>query len=140
MSDFMIPRNLMQTFLPFANLKRSVQCLDDKRLANQVNEALVILRTLTGYYGPGGGWANHPAVKMWRGYEPYLDMYRTFCMIECNRRGINRNFAEAPDVGRIVVAPPWMGGAIHQSHQAALYRKDPIHYAQFADVEYIPYV
>jgi hypothetical protein len=130
----------MQTFLPYPDLQASAQCLDNKRLANQVNEALVILRTLLGYYGSGKGWPNHPAVKMWKGYEAFLYQYRATCIEECERRGIKRNFAEAPIIVGDIVVPPWFGGSIHESHQAALYQKDPVYYQQFANVKQQPYV
>lgn len=41
----------MQTFLPYADFPGSAKVLDRKR------------------FGYSAGWQNHPAVKMWRGYE-----------------------------------------------------------------------
>ena len=59
----------MQTFLPYKSFRKTALCLDNKRLGKQRVETLQILRALTGYYNQSGAWLNHPAVKMWRGYE-----------------------------------------------------------------------
>lgn len=127
----------MQTFIPTAkSFAACARRLDDKRLPNQANEALTIYRTLTGYYpsrknGMPGGWPNHPAVLMWRGYEAALLHYRHACIIECARRGIVRNFAVVPLPGAYTL-PPWWGRAdIHASHRAMLCRKDARQYAQW---------
>lgn len=57
----------MQTFLPYADFDESARALDPKRLGNQVyRECLTLIR---------GGWPNHPASRMWRGYECALACY-----------------------------------------------------------------
>lgn len=55
---------------------------------NQINEALIILRTLTGWYAKNGGkgWPNHPFVLRWRGYELALAGYTYECLVEWVRR------------------------------------------------------
>jgi hypothetical protein len=117
----------MQTFLPHPDFAASARCLDRQRLGKQRVEAWQILRALT----DGGGWANHPAVKMWRGYEDCLRIYGYEMCVEWIRRGYRDTmldrFAgpdEAPD-------PPWLGGRIHSTHRAALLYKMPSHYRQF---------
>ena len=52
----------MQTFLPYADMRRSAQVLDPRRLGKQRVECLQVLRgpTVEGY-----GWRHHPAVRMW---------------------------------------------------------------------------
>ena len=85
----------MQTFLPYADFRKSAECLDDRRFNNQINEALIILRTLTGWYTKHGknGWPNHPATKMWRGHEVALARYAIACLIEhCHRKQEKINY------------------------------------------------
>ena len=62
----------MQTFLPYRSFIESAKCLDNKRLGKQRVAVLQILNTLT---GKSTGWINHPATKMWRGYELALCEY-----------------------------------------------------------------
>jgi hypothetical protein len=64
----------MQTFLPYANVKKSVKCLDSKRLGKQRVEAFQILNILLNRTKTSG-WRNHPAVKMWKGHENALKVY-----------------------------------------------------------------
>lgn len=68
----------MQTFLPYGtDMRRNAACLDRQRLGKQRVEAYQILRTLL---GESAGWANHPATRMWRGYEDILACYTlTMC-------------------------------------------------------------
>ena len=62
----------MQTFLPFADFEKTARLLDTRRLGKQRVKTLQIVRALT---RPGHGWRNHPAVRMWRGYEEALGAY-----------------------------------------------------------------
>src|SRR4051812_49794255 len=57
----------MQTFLPVADFADSARLLDSPRLGKQRVETLQILRAIE---LPDYGWANHPAVLMWRGRAP----------------------------------------------------------------------
>src|SRR4051794_41739321 len=59
----------MQTFLPVADFEDSARLLDSPRLGKQRVETLQILRAIE---LPDYGWANHPAVLMWRGGAPAL--------------------------------------------------------------------
>src|SRR4051812_49440877 len=59
----------MQTFVPVADFEESARLLDSPRLGKQRVETLQILRALE---LPDYGWANHPAVLMWRGRPPAL--------------------------------------------------------------------
>ena len=65
----------MQTFLPYADFKDSAKCLDFRRLGKQRVEAKQILDIITGV-NPTSRWRNHPAVKMWQGYEKALLLYQ----------------------------------------------------------------
>lgn len=119
----------MQTFLPYPDFKRSMECLDPLRLGNQCyREALTLIR---------GKWPNHPASKMWRGYEHALANYALAGFDVLKSRG--RIYAEHiqtfkgylrvfPDNGM----PPWLGNpAFHASHRAALLFKNPEWYGRF---------
>ena len=64
----------MQTFLPHSNFRKTARYLDYRRLGKQRVEAYQILNVLTGK-SKGNGWKNHPAVKMWKGYENALKLY-----------------------------------------------------------------
>lgn len=80
----------MQTYVLNLNLEISASQLDNIRLNNQSNEALVILRTLTGWYikNDRKGWPNHPIVKMWSGYEAALADYAIIHLRECDARNV----------------------------------------------------
>lgn len=133
----------MQTFLPYQDFRKSAQVLDNKRLGKQRVECLQILRALT----QGGGWKNHPAVKMWKGREGSLQKYGMAICEEWIGRGFRDttlskiqsfefNEEQKED-------PEWLGDeAFHKSHKSNLLRKDPKHYAVFQkDVSSdIPYV
>lgn len=118
----------MQTFLPLPNFACSALVLDQRRLNKQVLEARQILGALRN----GGGWRNHPAVRMWTGHEQALKFYHDVMLREWLRRGYRstqEQFSPAPES---IVMPPWLGrGEIHASHRAALLAKDPSHYEQF---------
>jgi len=57
----------MQTFIPLPSFVESAKVLDRTRLGNQRNEAKIILKCLL--YPSEKGWRNHPAVKMWSGFD-----------------------------------------------------------------------
>ena len=132
----------MQTFLPLADFAASVQALDRQRLGKQRVEAIQILRTLQ---RKSKGWANHPAVRMWQGYEPALARYGLATCDEWLRRGYVDNcraeFAAVPQDNHR--APRWLGDEdFHRSHQSNLVRKFPAHYGpMFPGVpDDLPYV
>lgn len=132
----------MQTFLPYPNFACSAMVLDRQRLNKQVLEARQILSAMQN----GGGWRNHPAVKMWRGHTNALRFYHDVMWREWVRRGYNTTQSELlprptdPDLVRMwadsIIQPSWMGREdFHASHRAALLRKDPAHYGQFGWTE-----
>ena len=139
----------MQTFLPFADFERSARALDAKRLGKQRVETIQVVRALT---VPGYGWANHPAVLMWEGFEEALGRYGFTCCEVWTELGFGdtcaltiatdlrsagvalvRTQAELAAAGAL---PPWRGDeAVHRSHQSALVRKDSDRYRPlFPDV------
>ena len=123
----------MQTFLPYPDFQQSMACLDDKRLGNQVyRECLTLLH---------GGWPNHPASKMWRGYEIALAYYGLCGLEELRKRG--RYYPQHYDTfekflikDADIIMPFWLGNDIfHSSHRAALLVKNYEHYKQFNWIE-----
>jgi hypothetical protein len=132
----------MQTFLPYASFKQSAQVLDNKRLGKQRVEAYQVIRALC---GESKGWVNHPATVMWRGYENYLCKYGAVMCTEWMQRGFKDSlFAQFIDYYQFFeeIKPWWYDyEPLHISHQSNLYRKDPVHYAMFADApKDLPYV
>ena len=135
----------MQTFLPYRNFEKSAMHLDNKRLGKQRVECLQILKALT---NPKYGWKNHPAVKMWKGYEHALVEYG----IEICDEWVGRGFKDTCREKIVNIAltlpfrqdmPEWLGDEkLHASHRANLKRKDPEFYGRFAwdEPDYLPYV
>jgi hypothetical protein len=125
----------MQTFVPYSDFQQSADCLDWRRLGKQRVECLQILNALDS----GTGWANHPAVKMWRGYENALKCYGNTMISAWMKRGYNNNMPLWSHGD--VVLPPWWGGDIHATHRSNLLRKDPTHYGQFdwSESDNLPY-
>jgi len=121
----------VQTFLPYPNFKESALVLDRARLGKQRVEANQILNAIK---DPHNGWRHHPAVKMWRGYENALCLYRNTMIQEWIRRGYVNNM---PLLFFDAVQNPWWLGLeeFHASHRSNLLRKDPKFYGQYGWLE-----
>lgn len=129
----------MQTFLPYPDFKKSLQCLDYKRLGKQRVEAFQILKALR---DPTYGWHNHPAVIMWKFYRNALKHYMNLAIEEWISRGYNNNMKIIPLRGRLIY-PPWFGiEEFHASHRSNLLRKDYNFYSQYnwKEPDNLPYV
>src|SRR3954470_5004348 len=147
----------MQTFLPVADFEDSARLLDSSRLGKQRVETLQILRAIE---LPDYGWANHPAVLMWRGRTPALVAYglamarvwreRGFAdtterqIGEFAPEGVGRSQDELAEAG---VLPSWLGNEeLHRSHRSNLLAKDPAFYRERfaerfgAEPDDLPYV
>jgi hypothetical protein len=114
----------MQTFLPFPSMTDSWRSLDKLRMNKQILEVTQILDTLEF----GSRWENHPAVRMWEGYEDALGKYHNIGLKVWEKRGgggDRKAYARTPHQ-----TLPWWWGfePFHWSHQANLRRKDPIFY------------
>ncbi|HEY4624921.1 MAG TPA: MSMEG_6728 family protein [Blastococcus sp.] len=147
----------MQTFLPVADFAGSARLLDTPRLGKQRVETLQILRAIE---LPDYGWANHPAVLMWRGRSPALTAYG----LAMARTWRARGFADStePQIGEFAphvvgmrqedladagLLPSWLGDdGLHRSHRSNLIAKDPDFYRpRFAELfgpepDDLPYV
>lgn len=130
----------MQTFLPYADFRKTVKCLYYRRLGKQRVEAYQILKILN---GETNRWVNHPAVLMWRGYENALGLYMNHCILEWVNRGYNNNMRYSTIVASDIVLPSWFGDEnFHASHRSNLLRKNFEYYSQFGwnetpELEYV---
>lgn len=133
----------MQTFLPYADFVASARVLDRQRLGKQRVEAWQIMLAL---HGQSKGWVNHPATRMWRGYEEALALYGDAMCFEWIRRGYRDSLLERfhPFItNNAPVFPAWFGNdELHLSHRSNLIRKMPDYYADiWPDVPNdLPYV
>ena len=85
-------------------------------------------------------WSNHPAVKMWKGYELSLYYYTTSIINEWKSRGYRDTVQDKINELRdnhikqtVINHPPWLmfNEEFHISHRSNLVRKLPEHYKQF---------
>jgi hypothetical protein len=110
----------MQTFIPYTDFKKNAKTLDYRRLGKQRVECKQILNALN---RTTGGWINHPAVKMWKGYEPALRQYMREIILEWVSRGYKNNMT-IPEKENFEYPFWWGREEIHASHRAALLEKD----------------
>jgi hypothetical protein len=136
----------VNTFLPYADFERSGAVLDSRRLGKQRVEVLQICNAL---HRETGGWINHPATRMWRGYEPALVAYGYAIVREWTGRGgadtvgdkLRPHLHGEPErtqreLAELGLLPPWLGREdVHHAYRSALVRKDPDFYRPlFPDV------
>lgn len=146
----------MQTFLPYSIFSASAACLDRQRLGKQRVECKQLLQALgVPVGGPLAGkpssWRNHPAARIWAGFEPALAVYAVHVCLAWRARGYQDslmpqfeavlwNFQRDGVEHRV---PPWLGDPdFHASHRSNLLRKDPVWYSQFGweEPDDLPYV
>jgi hypothetical protein len=134
----------MQTFLPYKDFDKTAHVLDSKRLNKQILEGYQIMNVLMNP-DPRAGWRNHPAVKMWRGFENSLFDYILAMIREADRRGIktDKNKDNLLQL-RVRTISQWGDGTpewyndkhkmdrVTTTHKANLYRKDEVFYHNFA--------
>lgn len=107
----------------------TAQALDEKRLRKQIIECRQILDALN---GKTKAWRSHPAVVQYEGYEPYLMNY-----LDCLQLFAKGKLEQAKDISD--VTDRWFKPLFHtepyfDSMKRRLYTKDPVHYAQWADL------
>lgn len=141
----------MQTFLTSSNSLKCAQNLDNKRLNKQILECYQILNVLSGR-SKTGAWRNHPAVKMWEGYEHGLWAYVQSMVQIANLRGIktennvknlNALYAECAEDWGSEHPEFWRDDdkrmRIITTHRANLYKKDSMYYAKYEYAVDSPY-
>ena len=110
----------MQTFIPYTDFDLCARALDYRRLGKQRVECKQILNAIE---RGSGGWSNHPATRMWRGYEPALRQYMRAIILEWIARGYKNNM-DIPEPENYELPPWWGREEIHASHRSALLEKD----------------
>ena len=132
----------MQTFLPYKDFRQSARVLDRQRLGKQRVEVMQIMAALVKLQvhtdTANIAWGNHPATKMWKGYEATLLGYQQAMCEEWVRRGYKDTCLEKTTRMAALFEhpnpepPPWLGlKRFHSAHRANLLRKDPKHYGKF---------
>ena len=127
----------MQTFMPYSSFQKTAACLDYRRLGKQRVETKQIYNAIR--IGVYKGWVNHPATKMWEGYEAALCLYGIVICTEWLCRGyddsllpfFHRKYLKEREKQDLIY-PPWIRNTrLIRSHRSNLMRKDPVHYIQF---------
>ena len=126
----------MQIFLPYSDMTKSLQTLDNKRLGKQRVETYQIISAITRRPKLDGtpykGWLNHPCTVMWKDYVPALQNYLNLSITEWINRGFKNTMKiEQIDYDKIVL-PPFIGNErFHSSHRANLLKKEPEFYSRY---------
>lgn len=145
----------MQTFYPIVSedFLEQAKALDNLRLNKQALEGWQILMVLLELDPLGNdrtpkGWVNHPAVKMWRGYEFALLKYVEAMCEEWRNRGYKTTvdvkakatYEKAVAKGKvasldILTLPTWIKDKtkledVAKSHRTALLNKNYEYYSQ----------
>ena len=101
----------MQIFLPYSDMRKSLQTLDNKRLGKQRVETYQIISAITKRPKLDGtpykGWLNHPCTVMWKNYVPALKQYMNISIEEWINRGF-KNTMEVEIITESVVIPPFI--------------------------------
>lgn len=126
----------MQTFLPYPDMRQSLQALDNKRLGKQRVETYQIISAITGRPKLDGtpykGWINHPCSIMWKNYIPALKLYLNYSIIEWIKRGFKNTMKLEEGIDENVSLPEWFGDLkFHDSHKSNLLKKDSKFYSQY---------
>lgn len=125
----------MQTFLPYPDIVKSLECLDNKRLGKQRVETFQIISAITGRKKKDGGeykgWVSHPCTIMWKNNLSYLKLYYNASIDEWVNRGFKNNMLKE-DINEEITVPLWFGNkSFHDSHKSNLLRKDKIFYSKY---------
>ena len=122
----------MQTFLPYQDFAKSLDCLDKKRCLKQAVEAHQLIK---GLQNPETfGWRHHPAFKMWVDYEDALTNYYNICL-RINKEKHKINFVKLHELPEKTFwfYPEWLSKeALHNSHRSNLLRKDKVFYSKYS--------
>ena len=125
----------MQIFLPYSDVKKSLQSLDNKRLGKQRVETYQIISVITRRPKLDGtpykGWLNHPCTIMWRNHVTALKFYFNTSIEEWVNRGF-KNTMEYETISEDIQLPSFIGDErFHSSHRANLLKKQPDFYSKY---------
>lgn len=130
----------MQTFLPYSDFKKSAECLDKKRCWKQVVEAKQLLEVLK--LSRGGHTLssaqkrirNHPACRMWVGYEKALSRYyNDFLEVSIDKWKIKTEKCQKIIfLDKHYIIPDWnLYEPLHANHRGRLLAKNYDFYSQY---------
>lgn len=130
----------MQIFLPYPDMRKSLQALDNKRLGKQRVETYQIISAITQRPKLDGtpykGWLNHPCTVMWRNYLPALKIYLNYSITEWISRGFKNTMQFETYTEDNFTFPVWFGNEkFHASHRSNLLKKDPDFYSRYGWTE-----
>lgn len=133
----------MQVFMSEFVFDDTAQVLDTKRLVKQLLEGRQIMSVLAGEQN-GNGWKNHPAVRMFEGYEKALYAYLKAIKNEMQTRGYkweknweviedlySRHFKNETQGYPLWMRDPETWKRVMITHRGRLWEKDPAHYAHY---------
>lgn len=127
----------MQTFIVSKNMQINASLLDNKRLGKQRVEAIQILKDLL---IKETRWKNHPAIKMWKGYEQYLLYeYLKNILNEWENRGFKNDkckewynlFIKLLPYKEKKKIPKWLDEDFILKHKSNLLRKNKKYYEKY---------
>lgn len=96
---------MIHTYMTHASPSKTMQSLDTQTLKKVRSDALVVLKALR---RGRGGWAPHPVVRQWSGYENALVVYINAAIRECNLRHVRGGPHEPlPIPGKVLLSPWW---------------------------------
>jgi len=119
----------MQTFLISSEPSETARILDNKRLFKQIVEGNQILGCLL---VEENRWKNHPAVKMWKGYEHFLCKYVAVMINEWTEKGydcskslinLKKHYELCKSLEYKI--PHWFSDEFFLAHKSNLIRKKP---------------
>lgn len=131
----------MQTFLPFPDFLKSLNCLDDRRLGKQRVEAKQLINLIqrlqqNSFLSRGKiAYGNHPATIMWEKNLDALTIYYNQSLMVWASRGFKNEKCQfiQPQNKLVAYSTPWWLGVdiFHRSHQSNLLRKKPAFYRDY---------
>ena len=127
---------MVNTFITYWDVDEIAKSLDYKRLGKQRVEAYQLWRANKEITK---GWRNHPAARMWKGYECALATYTNAMIREWIKRGYKNNMEFLPCVKNPRFPLWWGHEPVKISHRASLNRKNPDFY-HFDVPEFTEYV
>jgi len=130
----------MQTFITDYDFSKSAKNLDRKRLGSQIYEGIHILASLLDknedLINPKRDVSNHPAAKLWIGYERELMNYIKVHMVEWADRGYSSDI----NIGNYLMlaayilpfdnVPYWVTDELIETHRSVLVKKDKLYYKE----------
>lgn len=115
----------MQVFTPYPEPLKTANCLDGRRLNKQIIECRQILAAIR---GESNAWKNHPVVKQYRDYVPYLQNYMD-CLIAFK----DNRFDDATKYSYYAMfdKPKFLTTEFCNQHKRRLFTKDDNFYSIF---------